>query len=90
MSQPKPTPEQPDPIDEPVAAESVTAESVTAESVTAESVTAETVTAEPEVPLNRAERRAKAKSNEPSHVGPRAGRTAQGGSARSHTKRQLS
>jgi len=85
VSQPKPTPEQPDPIDEPVAAESVTAESVTAESAVAE-----TVTAEPEVPLNRAERRAKAKSNEPSHVGPRAGRTAQGGSARSHTKRQLS
>lgn len=47
-------------------------------------------TAEPEVPLNRAERRAKAKGTDPSHVGPRAGRSSQGRTARSHTKRQLS
>lgn len=43
-----------------------------------------------EQPLNRAERRAKAKGTDPSHVGPRAGRTTQGRSARSHTKRQIS
>jgi hypothetical protein len=42
--------------------------------------------AEP-APLNRAERRAKAKKAEPTHVGPR-GATAQGGrGARPHTKR---
>lgn len=45
---------------------------------------------DPEAPLNRADRRAKAKGLDPSHVGPRAGRTAQGRSARSHTKRQIS
>jgi hypothetical protein len=43
---------------------------------------------EAEVPLNRAARRAKAKQTDPSHVGPRAGRTGKGRSARSHTKRQ--
>ena len=43
-----------------------------------------------EVPLNRAARRAKAKKTVPAHVGPRAGRTDQGGrGARSHTKRQI-
>ncbi len=43
-----------------------------------------------DTPLNRADRRAKAKGIDPSHVGPRAGRTTQGRSARSHTKRQIS
>lgn len=44
----------------------------------------------PEAPLNRADRRAKAKGGEPSHVGPRAVRTPAGRGARSHTKRQIS
>ncbi len=46
--------------------------------------------AEAEVPLNRAARRAKAKGNDPSHVGPQSGRTDQGKGPRSHTKRQIS
>ena len=45
---------------------------------------------EVEAPLNRAARRAKAKGNNPSHVGPQAGRTDQGRGPRSHTKRQIS
>ena len=45
--------------------------------------------AEVEVPLNRAARRAKAKGNDPSHVGPQSGRTDQGRGPRSHTKRQI-
>ena len=45
--------------------------------------------AEVEVPLNRAARRAKAKGNNPSHVGPQSGRTDQGRGPRSHTKRQI-
>ena len=45
---------------------------------------------EAEVPLNRADRRAKAKGKDPSHVGPQAGRSDQGKGPRSHTKRQLS
>jgi hypothetical protein len=44
---------------------------------------------EPE-PLNRAARRAKAKQNDPSHVGPRAGHAREGHGARSHTKRRTS
>lgn len=47
-------------------------------------------TAEAEAPLNRADRRAKAKSGNPSHVGPQAGRSDQGRGPRSHTKRELS
>jgi hypothetical protein len=41
------------------------------------------------VPLNRAERRAKAKGITPSHVGPRPARPGQGGgfTGRSHSKR---
>ncbi len=42
-----------------------------------------------DVPLNRAERRARAKGDNPSHVGPQAGRTDQGRGPRSHTKRQI-
>lgn len=42
-----------------------------------------------EVPLNRAERRARAKGALPSHVGPQAGRTAPGSTGRSHSKRQI-
>jgi hypothetical protein len=45
--------------------------------------------AEPE-PLNRADRRAKAKQADPSHVGPRGGRSRVAGGARSHTKRRIS
>jgi hypothetical protein len=41
-----------------------------------------------EVPLNRAERRAKAGKTDPSHVGPRSGPAHGGRGARSHTKRQ--
>jgi hypothetical protein len=41
-----------------------------------------------EVPLNRAERRAKAGKIDPSHVGPRSGPAYGGRGARSHTKRQ--
>jgi hypothetical protein len=41
-------------------------------------------------PLNRAARRAKAKQNDPSHVGPRAGHAREGHGARSHTKRRIS
>ncbi len=44
---------------------------------------------EDEAPLNRAARRAKAKGNNPSHVGPQSGRTDQGRGPRSHTKRQI-
>jgi hypothetical protein len=44
---------------------------------------------EEEAPLNRAARRAKAKGNNPSHVGPQSGRTDQGRGPRSHTKRQI-
>jgi hypothetical protein len=44
--------------------------------------------ASPEVPLNRAERRAKAGKIDPSHVGPRSGPAYGGRGARSHTKRQ--
>lgn len=44
---------------------------------------------EAEAPLNRAARRARAKGNNPSHVGPQAGRTDQGRGPRSHTKRQI-
>lgn len=50
----------------------------------------ETAGDEVEVPLNRAARRARAKGNNPSHVGPQAGRSDQGKGPRSHTKRQLS
>lgn len=41
-----------------------------------------------QVPLNRAERRAKAGKIDPSHVGPRSGPAYGGRGARSHTKRQ--
>jgi hypothetical protein len=41
-----------------------------------------------EVPLNRAERRAKAGKTDPSHVGPQSGPAHGGRGARSHTKRQ--
>jgi hypothetical protein len=44
---------------------------------------------EEEAPPNRAARRAKAKGNNPSHVGPQSGRTDQGRGPRSHTKRQI-
>jgi hypothetical protein len=57
--------------------------------VAAEKVETEEVATEAEVPLNRAARRAKAKGNNPSHVGPQSGRTDQGRGPRSHTKRQI-
>ncbi|MFC4944762.1 hypothetical protein [Pseudonocardia sp. GCM10023141] len=45
---------------------------------------------EEEAPLNRADRRAKAKLNDPSHVGPRGANIKPGGRGpRSHSKRPI-
>jgi hypothetical protein len=49
----------------------------------------EAVADEVGVPLNRADRRARAKGGNPSHVGPQAGRSDQRRGQRSHTKRRL-
>jgi hypothetical protein len=74
MSQPQSSgPEQPEPVDEPAPEATEAAEAEPAESE----------------PLNRADRRAKAKQADPSHVGPRPGYAPSGRGGRSHTKRRI-